>query len=257
MKKGKKQPIPTRGLHVPGIGTFQVPVDTEAHSIDGEVCVKEICGWRDPELARAEGGWGERVGQCYSYLNRAAIEDVRVVLDIGHNVGAFTVWACRCWWPDSVEAVHAYDPNPGCAEILRRNLALVQRGIEVHVHTAAVTSDPSPALQIDARWGCSSIIPRMSAHPDRKADGERVSVPAIHPRDLPAADAIKVDAEGVEGEIVEHYRHWDGVKVLMIEWHSVADRLAVYAMAERSGLVLVKNDCGEDPQGVGCFVRKP
>lgn len=246
--------IQARYIHVDGIGAFAIPCDTEAHADDGEKCVRSICGWRDPELARSEGAWGDRCGQEYSYLGRASAEDVRVVLDIGHNVGAYTVWGCRIWWPDTVEVVHAYDPNPGCAEFMKKNLALVQRGIEVKIHTAAVTCNPNPMFHEDTRWGCSWT--HHEAPAERQPVWAAVAVRGVHPQDLPPADAIKIDAEGVEGDILAHYKHWGRVKVLQIEWHSHANRRAMYALANLEGFVLKKNDCGEDSQGVACWVRR-
>ena len=80
-------------------------------------------------------------------------------------------------------------------------------------------------------------------------------MPAVHPRDLPRAQALKLDAEGVEGEIIDHYPWWDGVHVLMIEWHSHEDRLKMLALAHAQGWRLAKNDCGQDMQGVACWVR--
>jgi hypothetical protein len=66
---------------------------------------------------------------------------------------------------------------------------------------------------------------------------------------------MKLDAEGAEGDIIDHYPHWDGVRVLMIEWHTHEARVKMHDLAKRQGWRLAKNDCGDDVQGVACWVR--
>lgn len=246
--------IPTCPIFIEGIGTFVVPVDTPEHADDGEKCVRSVCGWRDRQLALSEGAWGDRCGQEYSY-RRVAAEPVRTVLDIGHNVGGFIVWATRYWWEDTVQAVYAYDPNPGCSELAAENLRLVPRGVAIELNCSAVTAEDSPTLTIDVRWGRSSTHDVLNAHPDSIAS-ERVPVRAVHPRDLPAVDAMKIDAEGAEEDIVDYYPHWGGVLVLMIEWHTHKARVKLRALAARQGWQLAKDDCGDESvQGVACYVR--
>jgi tRNA1(Val) A37 N6-methylase TrmN6 len=58
------------------------------------------------------------------------------IVDIGANVGAFSIWA-SLRWPDSV--VHGYEPHPQTFEILRRNLATRPN---VVCHNAAVYPGP-------------------------------------------------------------------------------------------------------------------
>ena len=244
-----------RDLFIEGIGTFKIPSDPEARVIDSEMTVRGICGRHDPELARREGAWGQRVGQEYSYRPRASVEPVRTIVDIGCNVGSYFVWACRVWWPDTVVDVYAYDPCAAVIAMAIENRALVQRGIHVQINHAAVTVDPAPMFRECVRTGCSHTKASSSLLPDEDAMGEPVRVPAVHPRDLPPCDAFKCDAEGVEGEIIEHYPHWAGVKVLQLEWHEHEHREAAYALAAREGLTLAKNDCGMSQQGVGVWVR--
>ena len=247
--------IATRAWRVEGIGDFRVPTDTEMHALDGQGCASGICGRYDPALARSLGEWGDRCGQEYSYLGRGKAEPVETVLDIGHNVGGYTVWACRVWWPGTVKRVDAYDPNPMCHEVAALNLALVQRGIDVRLHQLAVTTDERAIFHEDERPGCSWTYSGEAMAERRPVDGGRPCA-SIHPRDLPAAHAVKIDAEGIEGEVLEHYPHWGGVVVAQIEWHTHRNRAILWDVMRRSGLTLVKNDCGEDLQGVACWVRK-
>jgi FkbM family methyltransferase len=229
--------IPTHQVHVHGYEPLLVPADTDAHRLDGEACINEVCG------------------SMYEY-ERAAVEpDVYSMLDIGHNIGIVCVWAFH-WWPN-LRVVYAYDPNPGCGEIARQNVQQVLRDFperRVHIHTVAVTSDPNPMFQLDARWGCSFTSPDVVALGDRKPEGPAVPVKAIHPADLPPADVVKLDAEGVEGEVIDHYKYWDGVKVFLVEWHSNENREKIRALGARLGWRHVKNG-GEDVKGSECWVK--
>jgi FkbM family methyltransferase len=243
----------TKPLFIEGIGEFLIPSTPEARAIDSEKTVRGVCGRYDPELARQEKAWGHRVGQEYSYLGRAAPEAVRTIVDIGCNVGSYFVWACRVWWPDSVQSVYAFDPGQSVIDCAHENRSLVQRCTCVQINRMAVTVDPAPMFRECVRTGCSHTAPGGIRLEDEGY--EPVEVPAIHPRELPPCDALKCDAEGVEGEIIEHYPHWGGVKVLQLEWHTHEHRQAAFALAAREGLRLMKNDCGESEQGVGCWVR--
>jgi FkbM family methyltransferase len=243
----------TRPVFVDGIGTFLVPSDTEAHLLDGEKCVRSIVGWRDPELARSNGEWGERCGQEYSY-RRTEPEDVRTVLDVGCNVGAYTVWACRVWWPATVERVWAYDPNRDAARFAETNRGRVQRDVTVELRVRAVTANPQPLFHEDERWGCSWTGDHVL--PERKPVGDPRPVIGVHPRDLPQCDAVKCDAEGAEGDLLLHYPHWPTVKVLQMEWHTDEYRELMHRVAEGAGLTKVKDDCGQSSQGVACWVRR-
>lgn len=228
--------IPTKEIHVHGYLPLLVPTDTEAHMLDGEACINEVCG------------------SMYEYP-RASVEDVRTMLDIGHNIGIASVWAFH-WWPD-LRVVYAYDPNPGCGEIATKNIQQVLNGFphrRIYIHTEAVTADTSPMFQLDARWGCSYTDPSVVVLGDRSPVGDPVSVPAVHPRDLPPVDVVKLDAEGVEGDVVDHYAHWDTVKVLLVEWHSVENREKIRALAARQGWTHAK-DGGDGDKGTACWTR--
>jgi FkbM family methyltransferase len=243
----------TRRILIEGMGTFRVPTDTEAHSLDGERCVRSIVGWRDPELARSNGEWGERCGQEYSY-RRDEAEDVRTVLDIGCNIGAYTVWACRVWWPATVQRVWSYDPNGSAVLYADINMGLVQRDVFVALHTRAVAANPSVLFHEDERWGCSWTGDHML--PERKPVGQPRAIRSDHPRNLPKCDAVKCDAEGAEGDLLLHYPYWPTVKVLQMEWHTDDYRELMHQVAADAGLTKVKDDCGQSSQGVACWVRR-
>lgn len=228
--------IPTKEVAVHGYSPLLVPTDTEAHRLDGEACINEVCG------------------SMYEYP-RSSVENVTSMLDIGHNIGIATVWAFH-WWPD-LRVVYAYDPNPGCGEIAKKNIKQVLDGFpnrRIYIHTVAVTADPAPMFQLDKRWGCSYTDTSVVVLGDRAPEGEPVAVPAIHPKHLPPVDVVKLDAEGIEGDVVDHYAHWETVKVLLVEWHSHANLAKIRALGQRLGWKRAKNG-GDDVKGAECWVK--
>jgi FkbM family methyltransferase len=236
-------------LDIPGIGELLIPAEPEERRKDSEFTVRSVCGWQDAALAAKNGEWGDRCGQEYSY-RRKTVEDVRTVLDIGCNVGAFAVWAARYWWPET-EELFLFDPNRDLIDLADSNVAGESYSV---TRAVAVTTNPAPLFREHVQTGRSHTWGDREANP---VDGwkEAVPVPAIHPRDLPKADAMKVDAEGVELEIFEHYPHWAGLKVVMFEWHSHENRIGCRKILEAQGMVCAKDDCGESDQGVAVWVR--
>jgi len=148
---------------------------------------------------------------------------VNRVLDIGGNIGAFAMWSYVKWpgcWVDS------YEPNGGACEIYKRNAPPGAK-----VHQFAVTVKPSAKLYIGGDWGWSSIIQGLNPHEEHSVD-----VPVLHPSELPSCDVLKVDAEGVELEIVENYRHFSNIKIFMFEWHIERDRIEIEKVLIDKGL---------------------
>jgi FkbM family methyltransferase len=173
------------------------------------------------------------------------------VLDIGAHIGSFSAWA-RAKWPGAHQA--CYEPNPPAADLCRRNVP------EAFVTCAAITTARSPELFVHEDWGMNYT--RASVE-DEGVDAWRKSQPrqggmpvvAIHPKTLPACDVLKIDAEGVEPEILAAYPHLADVRACLYEYHSVAHRDACRAACTRAGLRHVKHSVYNENQGIDIFVR--
>jgi FkbM family methyltransferase len=185
---------------------------------------------------------------------------VRRILDVGANMGAFVRFA-RARWGLDVE-IDCYEPAAHCWPYLEANhpeeeiaAGVGAPGYEratarvpsprVRVHRVAVTVDPAPILEVRDDWG--------SVNTYKAAAGVRV--PALHPRELPAADVLKVDAEGVEPEIFEHYPHLGGVKIAIFEWHCDEHHKALDVLCRAAGLGQHRA-VGIPGQGVAVWVRR-
>lgn len=200
----------TREIQIDGFGPFLVPGEPEERSRRSEECVREVL---------------ER--QIYSYLRPQPENGIHTLVDVGVNVGAFIVWARRRW--PSLVSVIGYDPNASALHVARMNVDVPRKWRLLH---AAVTVDPSPLFREEMDWGGSRTY----------GQSQGVQVPRVHPRDLPPADVLKVDAEGVEVEVFSHYRHWSAVKVLCFEYHETRFRKALMSIAQDTGLVMKRGN---------------
>lgn len=122
------------------------------------------------------------------------------VLDIGANIGVFSLWAQK-----KGAVVTSYEPGISTYDCLKRNCA----GRAIATHHAAVVGEPRPGGRVD-----------LYVHDERSTRNtlvgheigtgrplsEKVSVPAVPIADVMSepVDLLKVDVEGAEFEVFEH-----------------------------------------------------
>jgi FkbM family methyltransferase len=180
----------------------------------------------------------------YSYA-RPEPEKVRTLVDVGCNVGAFFVWASR-WWP-SLRQVYAYDPNKAACDLAFENAGGFLAPVPVLVNCCAVTSSrfDQATFAMDENWGASKTYGVRSG----------TLVPVVQPYELPPADVLKCDAEGVGHEVFSGYMHWSGVKVALYESHHETERIIMERACRAAGLHMVRGN-PENPDGdVRVWVR--
>lgn len=222
----KTKTIQMQGYRGPGtthmpLGDFLLPADSEegAHHAElGVRCVVESGEYRHPRQPFERG--------------------LRTILDVGSHLGSFSLWAAKCWWPGQIARIDAFDPNEQAITIARQNTA----GLPIHFHHAAVTVQPTARLVLTDTLGRDNW---GGARTHGIVD-EGVDVPVLHPRELPAADIAKWDAEGVEVEMAEHYAHWATLRILMFEWHHVPHRQQLIDICKGRGMSLLHDDQGPD-----------
>ena len=198
-------------------GPFVVPGEPEERSRRSEECVREVLDT-----------------QIYSYP-RDGVEQVSTILDIGCNVGAFIRWA-KSWWPGA-ELKLGIDPNGDAV-----GLAIANTGLPAHrFRCAAVTVDPYPLFVEEVDWGGSRTY------------GQSIGVPVqpIHPHSLPQADVLKVDAEGVEVEVLSNYPYLSQTKIVCLEYHETRFRKAIMSILQSYGFEMRRGNplvCEVDTQ---------
>jgi len=131
-------------------------------------------------------------------------ESVKVVLDIGANVGAATVFFSELY---PAAKIHAFEPIPSNLEILKRNAESRKRPGSIECHLLALSDKDgelqmihSPDVHNHGGW---SLYQRGAAGSE-----EKVSVPVrksgkfLSELHLDRIDVIKIDTEGAEKEIL-------------------------------------------------------
>lgn len=94
----------------------------------------------------------------------------RTVIDVGANVGQFAVAAAKLF-PDAV--VHSFEPNPNCADELRKNTSSLGN---VSVYQVALgDEDGEVAFHVNSHSHSSSILALAKNHRDAFPDAHEVN----------------------------------------------------------------------------------
>lgn len=141
--------------------------------------------------------------QFETALFESCIEPGMTVLDLGANIGYYTLVAARqC---QSAGTVVSFEPDPLNREILERNVAL-NRYSNVRVVSAAVSSESGHAtIYRDSTYSsCSSLEPRNVLISAGAVSVETVSLDRFWRDELNRGriDVMKVDIQGAEGLLV-------------------------------------------------------
>ena len=142
------------------------------------------------------------------------------ILDLGANVGSFSLWA-NLRWPRSI--VYAYEPHPGTFAILKRNTASFDN---IRPVNAAVFPTETERVLYFGRFdgdGEAGVADCMTATFSHLDSENTFSVSALHPRELPPADIIKVDVEGAEVGILKNM-NLSAAALILVEYQNDANR---------------------------------
>lgn len=173
------------------------------------------------------------------------------VLDIGANVGAFSVWASERW-PGCT--VRCYEPNPAAFEYLTKN---VPTDVDGALQRLAVRDIPAGTTSTQLlRFGKNNLgEASFNDLGEQRADGVLVEV--MSARDLPECDVLKIDVEGDEVAILRGFfaTHVHCPAAVLLEFHSEADRRTIDDLFSLWGYALVKARIDHPDRGVMCFVR--
>lgn len=144
-----------------------------------------------------------RKSECWhAHLPKA--DRVKVVLDIGANVGATTVFFSEMY---PAAKIHSFEPIPGNLEILKMNAASRGRPGSIDCHLLAL-SDHDGELQMIHSPGANSHGGWSFYQRGAEGTEEKLSVPVRKSGDfvrelgLDRIDVIKIDTEGAEKEIL-------------------------------------------------------
>ncbi len=182
-------------------------------------------------------------------------ENVKVVLDIGANIGAATVFFSELY---PTAKIHSFEPIPGNLEILKRNAESRGRPGSIVCHLLAL-SDRDGELQMihspgTYNHGGWSFYQRGAA-----GNEEKISVPVRKSGDflselgLESIDVIKIDTEGAEKEILHGLTaaQLDSVQYIVGELHGERDFELLDWLEQRGFDIECKKSFGKP-----CFIFK-
>jgi FkbM family methyltransferase len=140
------------------------------------------------------------------------LKNVETILDVGANVGFFSI-AARARYPHA--QIHAYEPNPRVLSFLKSNTAEI--GISVFPEAVGASAgrvsilDNGDSNQATTQAASDGAIPQVSLETAIERLGGTV-------------DLLKLDCEGAEWEMFGVTRPWDHVRNIRMEYHLVRDR---------------------------------
>ena len=162
------------------------------------------------------------------------------VLDIGANIGAFSVFIAGRY-PGAQTT--AYEPSPRNAALLRQNVeglpvTVVERGVIGHVGQKHLKDGKILLHRGKNNPGEASFY----SLGEQQEEGDLVDT--VLADKLPSCDILKLDTEGCEVEILESYPHLGMVRALMLEWHRPEDYKKLLEWLPTQGFALVRDDTG-------------
>lgn len=198
---------------------------------------------------------------------KAAVRPGSIVLDIGANLGAYTVLFAQ--WVGTTGRVFAFEPAPASRAALERQIALNGVGASVAVRPEAVSaSSGARRFRADGIRGDNRLISRAAASIDQAIDVPVTSIDDFCAREGLVPDVLKLDVEGAELEALRGARRTiargrDHLQIFMELHPSLWNQMGVTrgdieVELRGQGLVLERIDGAGDPwqiEGVCLRVR--
>jgi FkbM family methyltransferase len=166
-----------------------------------------------------------------------------LILDIGANCGAFTVYA-KLKWPNC--EVDAYEPLEANYEYLKSNT----KGFSgVTLHMSAV-GDPTK----DKLYLGKHNVGENSQYPNPETTDNYVEIDVVDPYELLSYDIVKMDCEGAEVYILARLDLKE-TKYVMFEYHGERNRIACDGILVQQGFALIEMNVTSIGYGVAKYKR--
>ena len=145
-------------------------------------------------------------------LKRFRNQKPRTILDVGGNVGLFSIVA-RTRFPKA--EIHCYEPSPNLSSILHENL----EELNIHLHEEGLGSHHQSVRMVDR--GPSSV---STTQPDENGATSVIPLKDAVKRLGGSVDLLKLDCEGAEWAIFKDTEGWKNIKNVTMEYHLWAGR---------------------------------
>lgn len=190
------------------IGRLQVFPTVRIVDLGGHSVVFETTNSVEDYRANKLGGERELVERYVELL-----EDEMVVWDVGANIGVFSLFAAR-----ANAQVHSFEPDPGFAKRLKRNVYLNGQEDTITIHETALNDDSGEiTLYTD---GVDGTSPGLSKDDNEKRDEVVVEQLRGDAVNVQTPDLLKVDVEGAEAGVIRGMADiLESIDTIMIEIH--------------------------------------
>lgn len=140
--------------------------------------------------------------------------DSDVIIDVGANIGYYTLPVAAAF---SESTIHSFEPNSTIARKLEKNVAANEFDDRVTIHTTAISKEAGETtLYVPPNHEKASLHRAHSESPDffgesgvdRTERVDKTSLDAlVKSGEVTAPDALKIDVEGHELEVLEGAQH--------------------------------------------------
>lgn len=169
--------------------------------------------------------------EVYDRLKRF-VRDNSVVVDIGANIGVFSVRAA--YFAKKVRVV-SYEPFPANFEMLRENVRIngLENGERMVVPNQKAVSGARGELELFFSPGDSGLVSQHNQ--SDKGHTRSVKVPAVTLADvfsdnnITTCDFLKMDCEGAEEDILLNApaELFDRIRSITLEWHYDLNKMTI------------------------------
>lgn len=149
----------------------------------------------------------------------------RDFLDIGANIGYFSVLVASIIGRDGGGVVHAFEPNPDILELLRRNISINWSIAPIHVHPFAIgATETELELHVPGKLASNGSL--LGKRTEEGSSYKVLVKPLTHLRlENGRVGLVKIDVEGAEPMVfagaLDFLRQNPDVDIIM-EWDTAA-----------------------------------
>jgi FkbM family methyltransferase len=165
----------------------------------------------------------------YQVFDGHFAENAGVAVDIGANIGAFSIYAAAL----GAKTVYAFEPDVLNFEVLRANISANRLGSVIHAHNLAIAGTEGTAELVQGQ-GASFLRDVRRLTPAAQAMADKAPVVQVQAVTLEQAfeangieecDVLKIDCEGSEYGLIAAapVEILSRVKYLTMEFHSASE----------------------------------